>query len=118
MPFQFEELTTSSGIQYLRIEVSGQVELADGKALEAYMLRSSKRDARVLSVVSKGTEYSPEVRKFFPTLNDKYFKLAAVVTNPLVRAAVNVMMRLGQPQGGIMRMFPNEQEALEWLESP
>jgi hypothetical protein len=118
MPFQFQELTTSSGIPYLRVDVSAQVDLADGQALEAYLLRPSMRNARVLSVVAKGTEYSPEVRKFFPALNDKYVKLAAIVTNPIVRAAINMMLRLKPVEGGLFRMFASEQEALEWLESP
>jgi hypothetical protein len=118
MPFQFQELTTSSGMQYLRVDVFEQVELTHGKQLEAYLLRPNMRDARVLCVVAKGTEYSPEVRKFFPTLNDKFFKLAAVVTNPIVRAAINMMLRLKPVDGGIFRMCSSEQDALEWLESP
>lgn len=118
MPFQFQELDTSSGMHYLRVDVSAQVDLADGKALEAHLLRPSMRNARVLSVVAKGTEYAPEVRKFFSTLNDKYFKLAAVVSNPIVRAAINMMVRLRPIEGGNFRMFGSEQEALEWLEDP
>jgi hypothetical protein len=118
MPFQFQELTTSSGIHYLRVDVWAQVELTHGKELEAYLLRPSMRNGRVLCVIAKGTEYSPDVRKFFPTLNDKFFKMAAVVTNPIVRAAINMMLRLKPVEGGIFRMCASEQDAVEWLESP
>jgi hypothetical protein len=76
------------------------------------------RNARALCIVAKGTEYSPEVRKYFPTLNDKFFKMATVASNPIVRAAVNMMARLKPVEGGVFRMFSSEQEALEWLESP
>lgn len=118
MPFQFEELTTRSGMHYLRVDISAWVDLAHGKALEAYLLRPSMHNARVLCVIAKGTEYSPEVRKFFPSLNDKFFKMAAIVTNPIVRAAINMMLRLKPVDGGAFRMFASEREALEWLENP
>jgi hypothetical protein len=117
MPFQFQEFDTSSGMHYLRVDVSGQVELADGQAMEAYLLRPNMRNGRVLCIVAKGTEYSPEVRKFFATLNDKFFKMASVVTNPIIRAAINMMVRLKPIEGGLFRMFSSEQEALKWLES-
>lgn len=117
MPFKFEELTSTAGMLYLRVDASDEVVLADGKALEAHMLQPNLRGGCVLSVVRKGTEYSVEARKFFPTLQDKFSKLAVVVTSPIVRAAINMMMRLNRPAGGLIRMFTSEQEAMEWLES-
>lgn len=117
MPFQFQELTSASGMLYLRVNASDRVDLADGKALEAQLLQPHLRGGYVLSVVSKGTEYAPEVRKFFSTLHDKFTLMAVVVTNPIVRAAINVMLRLNKPVGGAFRMFTSEQEAIEWLES-
>jgi hypothetical protein len=117
MPFQFTELTSTTGMHYLRIDASDRVDLSDGKALEALLLQPHLRGGRVLSVVRKGTEYAPEVRKFFPTLHDKFSKLAAVVTSPIVRAAINMMLRLTKAEGGTLRMFTSEQEALAWLES-
>jgi hypothetical protein len=116
MPFQFQELTTARGMHYLRIDASDHVDLTDAKALEARLLQPNLRGGRLLSVVSKGTEYAPETRKFFGTLNDKYSLMAVVVTSPIVRAAINVMLRLAKTQGGIIRMFTSEQEAMEWLE--
>ena len=71
MPFQFEVLTSASGMHYLRVDASGRVDLADAKELEAHLLQPQLRGGCVLSVVSKGTEYLPEARKFFPSLQDK-----------------------------------------------
>ena len=116
MPFQFQELTSPSGMHYLRVDASDHVGLADGKALEAQLLQPHLRGGRVLSVVRKGTEYAPEVRKFFSTLNDKFSLMAVVVTSPIVRAAINMMVRLNKPEGGAFRMFTSEQEAMAWLE--
>jgi hypothetical protein len=118
MPFQFQELDTSSGMHYLRVDASDQIQLVDGEALAAHLLRPSMRDARALCIVAKGTEYAPDVRKYFPTLNDKFVKMASVVTNPIVRAAINMMVRLKPAAGGTFRMFSSEEEALTWLESP
>jgi hypothetical protein len=118
MPFQFEERTSAAGMHYLRIDAWDRVDLEDGHALEARLLQPHLRGGKVLAVGHKGSEYTPQVRKFFPTLHDKFNKLAVVVTSPIVRAAVNMMIRLGgQREGGILRMFSSEQEAMAWLES-
>jgi hypothetical protein len=118
MPFQFEDLTSPTGMHYLRVDAWDRIDLADGHALEARLLQPNLRGGKVLSVARKGTEYVPEVRKFFPTLQDKFSKLAAVVTSPIVRAAINMMIRLAQsPEGGTLRLFTSEHEAMAWLES-
>jgi hypothetical protein len=118
MPFEFQVLTSETGRQYLRVDASNRIELADGKALEAHLLQPNLRGGVVLAVASNGTEYSPEVRKFFPTLRDKFSKLASVVTSPIGRAAINMMLRLTYfGEGGIIRMFTSEKEAMQWLES-
>jgi hypothetical protein len=117
MPFQFQELTSGSGMHYLRVDASDRVDLADGKAMEARLLQPNLRGGCVLAVANKGTEFSTDVRKFFATLNDKFSKLAVVVTSPIVRAAINVLLRLNKPEGGTFRMFTSEQEAMAWLES-
>lgn len=117
MPFEFHELTSANGMHYLRIDASGHVDLADAEAFGARLLRPGIRGGNVMSVVSKGTEYSPEARKYFPTQRDNFRKLAVVVTSPIGRAAINVMLRLTRNEGGLVRMFNSESEALAWLES-
>lgn len=117
MPFQFHHITTESGLRYLRVDVSGHVDLDDGKALEAYLLPGAQYHlGYLMSVVAKGTVYSPEVRKFFPTLDRKYGALAAVVTSPIVRAAINMMLRIAANQP-TFRMFTSEAEGIAWLEA-
>jgi hypothetical protein len=117
MPFEFQELTSDNGVPYLRMEASGRIELADAKVFEAHLLRPSVRGGRVLSFAHHGTEYSVEARKFFPTLRDKFSKMGVVVTSPIGRAAINVMLRLTYSgEGGIIRMFASKQEAMAWLE--
>jgi hypothetical protein len=118
MPFEFQELTTDNGMHYLRVDSSDRIELADGKALEAHLLRPSVRGGRVLAVVRNGTEYSIEVRKFFPTQHDNFSKLGVVVNSPIGRAALNMMLRLTyRGEGGRIKMFSSEQEAMAWLEA-
>ena len=42
--------------------------------------------------------------------------IAVVVTSPIVRAAINMMVRFGTTKAHL-RMFTSETEALAWLES-
>lgn len=115
MPFEFEHVTTASGMRYLLITASGHVTIDDGKAMERYLLPGMPyHRGLVLSRVAKGTEYSPEVRKFFGTLQNTYVALAAVVTSPIVRTAINMMLRFHGGQDPV-RMFTDEAEALAWL---
>ena len=114
MPFEFSDQHFDNGELYLRIDVSGEVTLDDAKAMIAQMERPEHRNGRALSVVAKGTVYTPEARKHFPKIDPLYSCLAAVVTSPVVRAAINLMVRL-TPQGRRFRMFKDERSALEWL---
>jgi hypothetical protein len=117
MPFRFEHRISESGLRYLRADTWGDVTLADGRALEAHLLPGGEYHlGYVISVVAKGTEYSPEVRKFFPSLDDKLGAIAAVVTSPIVRAGINTMLRIGGNSSSL-RMFTSEVEALVWLET-
>lgn len=117
MPLQFEEATTPGGLRYLQIDLAGRIDIADGRAIEAWVLPGQPHHrGYLLPRVAKGTEYSPEVRKFFATLNDKCTAVAMVVTSPLVRAAVNLMLRYAGNQGDLLRMFTSEDQALAWLD--
>jgi hypothetical protein len=118
MPIQFSEHTTESGMRYLRSDVSGHVDLDDAKAFEAYIKRPEWHRGLALSVVQKGTEYAPDARKLFNSMTEDITALATVVTSPIVRAAINLMMSIGKIRGkSPLRMFTSEAEALAWLES-
>jgi hypothetical protein len=117
MPFRFDEAITPNGLRYLIIEASGSCDIEDGRALEARLQPGQPyHRGYLLSRVAKGTEYSPEVRRFFPTLQGNYMALAAVVTSPIVRAAINLMVRFAGNDRDL-KMFTNEAEALAWLEN-
>ena len=116
MPFEFSDQQSSSGMIYLRIDVAGAVGIEDAKGLEAQLMRPEQSSGKVLSVASKGVVYSLEFRKFVPSINDKYSSMAVVVTSPIVKAAINLMLRLSPSAGGVVRMFSREADAFEWLE--
>lgn len=116
MPFQFQDVTTPSGLCYLLVDASDAVGIDDGRELEARLLPGQPHhDGYMLSRVARGTDYSPEVRKFFPTLEDKYSALAVVVTSPIVRAGINIMLRIARAASGKVRMFTSDDEAVAWL---
>ncbi|MCY1056597.1 STAS/SEC14 domain-containing protein [Nannocystis sp. SCPEA4] len=115
MPFFFEEAVTPQGKPLLRIHAREECTLADAEALGARLDGPNKRWL-VLSIVDRGTEYAPAARKYFPSLQNKYGALAAVVTSPVVRAAINMMMRL-TGQAPNLRLFTTEDEAMAWLEA-
>jgi hypothetical protein len=54
----------------------------------------------VLVFVAEGTEYTPEARKYFPTLRRTTYGMATVVTSAIVRAMINLITRFA---GGTRR---------------
>jgi hypothetical protein len=118
MPLEIAEASSPGGLRYLQIDLWGRVELADAQAIEARVLPGQPHHrGYLLPRVAKGTEYSPEARKFFGTLSDKCSAVSMVVTSPIVRAAVNLMLRYAGQHGDLLRMFTSEEEAMAWLES-
>src|SRR5690349_12582991 len=116
MPLEFKDDISEKGLRILRIEGSGQVTIADGHAFEAHLLPGAPYHlGYLMSVVAKDTEYSPEVRKFFPTTDDKITAIAIVVTSPIVRAVINMMMRVSNKRTKV-RLFTDEAEAIAWLD--
>lgn len=118
MPIRFDEATSTSGLRYLIIDVGGDVGIDDGRALEARVLPGQPHHAGyMLARIAKGTVYTPEVRKFFPTLQDKLAGVGVVVTSPILRAMVNIMVRLAGTSGSIARtrLFASEDEAVDFL---
>lgn len=117
MPFRFEDSKTPAGKPCLLIHASGSVELADAKALEAMIVPGGRyHGGLVLSLVDKSTEYKPDARKYFAKLPDKYGAMGVVVTSPIVRAAINLIMRL-TGQARAFKMFSTETEAFAWLDA-
>jgi hypothetical protein len=117
MPFEFAEITTPGGRRCLLIETTGFVTLHDAEALGRELAPGSRfHGGVVLSRIAKGTDFDAEARKYFPSLQPTYRRLAAVVGSPLVRAMVNLMIRLTPSNGGEARIFTDEADALAWLD--
>ena len=72
--------------------------------------------ARVVCLVDKSTDYSPDSRKFFETMRGDYKRMASVVHSPVLRASINFMLRV---MGHVndFRMFSSEAEAMTWLDA-
>jgi hypothetical protein len=117
MPIVLTETTTPAGKRVLRSHASGEVTLEEAKTFGVRLQPGApNHQGLLLVVIEKGTDYTPEARKYFPTLNGTYKAMAFVITSPIVRAAVNMMVRLiGQSPN--MRMFTREDEALAWLDT-
>jgi hypothetical protein len=118
VPFSFGEITTPKGRRCLLIDSEGLCDLADGQAMQARLMPGQPHHfGLVCSRAAKTTEFSPELRRFFPTMaNDSYLALASVITSPVVRAAVKLLVRLTPRSAANFRAFGTDAEALAWLD--
>jgi len=116
MPNAFSDRETDAGMSYLHVRTSGRVSLADVEALHEQLRRPSTALPKFLSVVLAGTHYEAEARRHMVGLDREFSAAAAVVTNPIVRAVVNLMVRMQTPHSGPVRVFEDEASALAWLE--
>lgn len=117
MPFRYQENTTPRGLPLLTVHASGHISLADAEELGARIAPGGANHRwRVLTYAEKGLEYDPAARKYFPSMKSHFFALATVVTSPIIRAAINMMMRL-TGKSPDLRMFSDDAEALAWLDS-
>lgn len=116
MPIRIEEGKTPTGKRMMVARVSGTVTYEDAAAMGDQLKPGQPyHNTRLLNLVDKGTEYHPEARRHFHTFNGNYAKMAVVVTSPLVRAAINFMLRVTN-QKLPFQMFTSEPEALAWLD--
>ena len=115
MPIQVSEAKTKAGNRLMRCVVSGHVSLADAEAMGNQLKAGQAfHKCLVLCVVEKSTDYSPESRKHFGTMQGNYQAMGTVVSSAILRAAINFMTRV---TGGLdFRMFNGEAEALAWLD--
>lgn len=116
MPIEIEDGKTPAGKSMMVARVSGVVTLKDADKMGALLQAGQRyKDGLVLSLVEKNVEYEPAARRHFQTFNGHYKKLAVVVTSPLVRSAINFMVRLTGKKIPF-QMFTDEAEALAWLD--
>lgn len=117
MAVRYEEKKTPRGFPLLVMHVSGNCDLNESETLGARIKKGGDYyRQRVLVFVAAGTEYTPEARKYFPTLKEDHLGMATVVTSAIVRAMINLITRFA---GGAknFRMFTEEGTALAWLDS-
>lgn len=115
MPIEISERSYPSGETYLYVVSSGSFSVADAEALVARLDHPDfAGQAKVLSTTLKGTDYPLETRRFLFTDPFNYRWMANVVTSPLVRASINMMLRLAPGQTRY-KMFTDEDKAAQWL---
>lgn len=115
MPFAYEELVSPRGRPCVRVQVSGEIGLPEAQEFAGKFTHGGPYFLQpTLSVVARGTEYTAEARKHLLAMGE-HGAHAAVITSAIVRAAINLMVRLtGKAEK--FRMFTAEPEALAWLD--
>lgn len=118
MPIECDVRWFPSGEPYLYVSGAGRLTVSECEVLVAYVARPEfGGKPKVLSLTAKGTEYPSEVRKFIRTVvSFEYQAWASVVDSLVVRATINVLMRMA-PTNLNFRMFDDEGEAYAWLEA-
>ncbi|HEY8376584.1 MAG TPA: STAS/SEC14 domain-containing protein [Nannocystis sp.] len=117
MPFRYEEKTTPKGSPLLVIHAAGHVSFEDADELLRRILPGGPNHKwLLLTLADKSVEYAPAARKHFANMKEHYRGLATVVGSPIVRAAINLMLRLNNSAPNF-RIFASEADALAWLDA-
>ena len=115
MPIAFEERVTPRGRGYVRVPVAGMFDAAEAEAYVQHFKKGGPHFMKpTISVVARGTEYTTEARKLLVQVTEAG-PTATVTSSPLVRAAINLMLRLASKSNNL-RIFGTEPEALAWLD--
>ncbi len=117
MPIKIEEGKSPKGTRLMVARVQGNVTLAEAEAMGKLLQPGQAfEQATVLSIVASDTVYEPAARRHFQSFNGHFRKMGTVVTNPLVRAAINFMLHVTGRRNA-MKLFNTEAEALAWLDA-
>lgn len=119
MPFQMTTFSLPSGARCARIDWQG---LATGPEADQVIAAAEPGGSThglpclVLSYELTGLDL--EARRIFSSkrMDGIQTKMAMVVSNPLIRVAVNFIMRVRR--NGLQRLFTSEAEAIRWLDQP
>ena len=115
MPVECSDKTLPSGETYLLALTSGRLSVAEVDAfLERLDGPAYGGRAKVLVHTAAGTQYPLEVRKHFMSVSFNFGAMANVVTSPIVRASINMLLRLN-PSMDNYKLFNDERAALAWL---
>ena len=116
MAFEFSDHTTDSGFAYLRMASAGHTRVEDVDEILRQLQMPGREHGMVLSVAS-GASQDSEARERFADLTPHFNKMAVVVTRPIARAMINMMLRLNPSSRSKIRLFGTEAEGLAWLEA-
>lgn len=117
MPIEIQAGKTPKGQPLMRAQVSGTVTLAEAEAMGAQLKPGQPFHQNVvLCLVAKGTEYTPESRRYFGMMRGTFKRMGTVVDSAVLRAMINFMHRLSG-NAADFRMFSSEAEALAWLDT-
>jgi len=119
MPFRTTFSQLPCGERYLRLEPSGHFSREDAEALIQLVNPGGELHGfPTLILTEKVESFGSEARALFAGRGDAVEKdswLAVVVTNPVIRVALNFLKRVQPPSKGVI--FANEPEALQWLDA-
>lgn len=117
MAVRYEDGTTAQGLPLLIMHVSGMCDMTQAETLGQRIGPGGDYHGKhVLVFVADGTEYTPEARKYFPTLSKQHRAMATVVTSVVVRTMINLITRV-IGGGDNFKMFTDEASARAWLAS-
>lgn len=119
MPVEFSDHTTESGFRYTRMCSIGHMTSAHVDQILHELQQPQRTHGRVLAVALSSTQDS-ETRARYGELDPHYEKMAIVVTRPITRAMINMMLRLNPSSSSRakIRLFGTEAEGLAWLQGP
>ena len=117
MPFQMTTFSLPSGARCARIDWRGLATGPEGDQVTAAAEPGGSTygiPCLVLSYELTGVDL--EARRIFSSkrMDGIQTKMAMVVSNPLIRVAVNFIMRVRR--NGLQRVFTSEAEAIRWLD--
>lgn len=117
MPLQCEPGTTPAGHPCLFVQLSGEVTLEETRGLTVQVAEGARyHRQRGLCRAAPGTMPTAETRKLFAGLGGQYLALAIIVTSPVQRAGLNLVLRLIGRSAKIA-LFSRDDEALAWLDA-
>lgn len=116
MPILIQESKTPKGQRLMHTRSVGKVSLQDAEAMgEQVKPGQPFHNCLILNLVDNDVDYNPEARRYFPSMNGNFKRLAVVIHSTVMRAMINFMMRVSG-RATAMRLFNSESEALAWLD--
>jgi hypothetical protein len=117
MPFIWEEKRTTSGKKFVRSVASGEVTVADARAMQQLLsLGGELHETPVVVVHEPGLHTVAEARKILAdTLGHMRVPFAMVVSSAPARVTLSFMLRISGKSADQTKFFPDEAAATAWI---